>query len=355
MATHLKLLLNQRHLQAHGAFCREYDRVAGANDPGLVGSWPSRATLHRWMAGAVQRLPYPDHCRVLEAMFPGWTVERLLQDCDEPRAVAVNNDVRVLTEKVREGLTRPEPGGAWPPGIASGTAPVDVLPPLGEQTAASQADPAPRLSRQLLALERTLRLPPEETCKLARFAGLVVDLELNVSIAIEPAGESVVSYTHKLLNLSPEPLHRLNRQIWFKHTEGPKLKIVPSGGDNHKMLVQRVHDIQHFAQFACQFSPAVEPAEVVEFGYTCYGGRFLEDYHWRQDLVRATRHATIAVRQRRATLLKCSAVEEHVNGFEAFVTGSIVWDQEGPDLTITLARNYLNAGQALTLRWETER
>jgi hypothetical protein len=58
MSTHLKLLLQARHLQAHAAFCREYDRLAKRLDPALVNTWPSRATLHRWMTGGVKRLPY---------------------------------------------------------------------------------------------------------------------------------------------------------------------------------------------------------------------------------------------------------------------------------------------------------
>jgi hypothetical protein len=57
MATYLKELLQARHLQTHGAFCREYDRLARELDPALVGKWPSRATLHRWMAGSVKRMP----------------------------------------------------------------------------------------------------------------------------------------------------------------------------------------------------------------------------------------------------------------------------------------------------------
>jgi hypothetical protein len=48
-------------------------------DPDLAGTCPSRAQLHRWLTGALRSLPYPDHCRVLEEMFPGWTAEQLFQ------------------------------------------------------------------------------------------------------------------------------------------------------------------------------------------------------------------------------------------------------------------------------------
>ncbi|MGH8602223.1 MAG: hypothetical protein ACREXR_05440 [Gammaproteobacteria bacterium] len=75
----LKVLLRQRHLQTHTAFCREYDRVAANIDPTLKGSGPSKAQFYRWIAGELVGLPYTDHCRVLEAMFPGWKVGHLFQ------------------------------------------------------------------------------------------------------------------------------------------------------------------------------------------------------------------------------------------------------------------------------------
>jgi hypothetical protein len=78
----LKVLLQQRHLQTHTAFCREYDRVGAAVDPTLRGGWPSRAQFYRWLSGNLVGLPYADHCRILEAMFPGWKVDQLFQPHD---------------------------------------------------------------------------------------------------------------------------------------------------------------------------------------------------------------------------------------------------------------------------------
>ena len=75
----LKMLLQHRHLQTHRAFCREYDRVAAEVDPTLRGGWPSKAQFYRWLSGNLVGLPYTDHCRVLEKMFPGWTVDQLFQ------------------------------------------------------------------------------------------------------------------------------------------------------------------------------------------------------------------------------------------------------------------------------------
>ncbi|WP_432928409.1 DUF5919 domain-containing protein [Microbispora sp. CA-135349] len=73
----LKSLLRQRHWQTYSTFCREYDKAAKKVDPALAGRWPSRAQLHRWLSGELKGLPYADHCRVLEAMFPGLTAHQL--------------------------------------------------------------------------------------------------------------------------------------------------------------------------------------------------------------------------------------------------------------------------------------
>jgi hypothetical protein len=73
----LKVLLAQRHWQNYGTFTAEYDKAARQLDTTLTGTYPSRAQLHRWQTGALRRLPYPEHCRVLEAMFPGYTAEQL--------------------------------------------------------------------------------------------------------------------------------------------------------------------------------------------------------------------------------------------------------------------------------------
>jgi hypothetical protein len=78
----LKVLLQQRHLQGHRAFCREYDKVAGGLDKSLTGGWPSKAQFYRWISGELLGLPYADHCRILENMFPGWTAARLFEVYD---------------------------------------------------------------------------------------------------------------------------------------------------------------------------------------------------------------------------------------------------------------------------------
>jgi hypothetical protein len=90
--------------------------------------------------------------------------------------------------------------------------------------------------------------------------------------------------------------------------------------------------------------------------YTCEGGRFVEDHYWRQSVPRYTRHLTINLKHRHAgRLVGCTATEEHPDGAENSATEELLWDYEGEDVVITLTRDYLRPGQAVTLRWEIDR
>lgn len=80
--TLLKALLQKRHLQEHKAFCRAYDRIAKQVDLTLIGKYPAKATFYRWLGGDVRKLPHPNHCRILEQMFPGVSVEQMLKPWD---------------------------------------------------------------------------------------------------------------------------------------------------------------------------------------------------------------------------------------------------------------------------------
>ena len=84
MATWLKALLQQKHLQNHELFTAEYDSAAATL--GLPLAAPSRAQFHRWLNGELTGLPHPRHCRVLEALFPQWTAVELF-------AEASNDDI----------------------------------------------------------------------------------------------------------------------------------------------------------------------------------------------------------------------------------------------------------------------
>ena len=71
--TVLAALLEDRGLDRYGSFCAAYQKAARALDKQLARSVPSRAQFHRWLTGELRRLPYTDHCRVLEHMLAGYS------------------------------------------------------------------------------------------------------------------------------------------------------------------------------------------------------------------------------------------------------------------------------------------
>jgi len=198
------------------------------------------------MAGGVKRLPYPDHCRILEGMFRGWTAEQLLEVADTPEGGATPQPKTAeLVEALRQGLAGPEPQATWsvpPRTAAAGGIRMSTLPPrLSEAMHTVAGDVAHDLGRKLLALQKTHRLSDEETRLLANLSGHVLELSLAVAITIDAGGESVVTYRHELLNLIPTPLRRLQRELWFLHTSGG-LAIWASPLDDHKVMIQRTYD-----------------------------------------------------------------------------------------------------------------
>ncbi|MGO4649773.1 hypothetical protein AB4305_33330 [Nocardia sp. 2YAB30] len=83
LATVLKMLLTERHLKSHPDFLAAYDRCAAQLDPPIpTGHGPAKAQYYQWLSGRMIGLPRAYHCRVLEKMFPGWTVEGLFQMAD---------------------------------------------------------------------------------------------------------------------------------------------------------------------------------------------------------------------------------------------------------------------------------
>ncbi|MGH3889813.1 MAG: hypothetical protein ACRDSZ_25160, partial [Pseudonocardiaceae bacterium] len=76
-STLLQELLRRRCIHDYPAFCRAYNIAAAAIDKSLVGTYPAEPQFHRWISGDMIGLPYPDHCNVLEAMFPGYSARQL--------------------------------------------------------------------------------------------------------------------------------------------------------------------------------------------------------------------------------------------------------------------------------------
>ena len=109
--TLLKELLRARHWQKHATFVREWDKVARVIDPQLKGSWPQHAQFYRWLRGDLRGLPYPDACRVLEAMFPGYRVKDLFRPCSSD---TVRNPLTKKAAKELDPLSEVGIANAWP-------------------------------------------------------------------------------------------------------------------------------------------------------------------------------------------------------------------------------------------------
>ena len=77
--TLLAVLLEDKGLHRYGTFRAAYEKAARSLDRHLGGSAPSRAQFHRWLTGDLRRLPYTDHCRVLEQMLTGYSAGQLFQ------------------------------------------------------------------------------------------------------------------------------------------------------------------------------------------------------------------------------------------------------------------------------------
>ncbi|MEV5707450.1 hypothetical protein [Actinoallomurus sp. NPDC052274] len=356
MLIRLKAVLREKHLQPHGAFCREYDKVARVIDPELVGSWPSRAQFNRWLSGELKGLPHPHHCRVLEKMLPGYTATQLFEPykTDVPNAAETGvSDGAGLFSLIESRIDRPAVSAIeWGPEQSqAGRGHTG----LSARDAANVSESTQRVGQRLLKLKQEQCLSDEEISQLAHLAGYIIDLDTRIDIHIARGGAAHVTYRYELLNLTDRPLTRLARELWFEHTIG-KLDLSPLRESTRRMAIQRRHDTPNLSKFACQLSPAIQPGESAVIGYVCEGGRFEDALYWRQGINRYTRRFTLNLRQADAgDLIGCSAIEEHQDGLEVSATEELIWDYEGDDVIITLTRDYLRPGQSVTLRWTVTR
>ncbi|MGH3965368.1 MAG: hypothetical protein ACRDRY_19255 [Pseudonocardiaceae bacterium] len=385
----LKVLLQHRHLQTHSTFCREYDRVAADIDRTLKGGWPSKAQFYRWLSGDLVGLPYADHCRILEGMFPGWKVDQLFQTHDggiefvpepsTPRAATptirpipptgpadqssypVSATMSEVLNSIERGLEAPTNGQAgWRSDVlaeARTVSPAAATFPLtlGSSESEPGEAPAQRIARSLVGLAKQLRLSDAEVAQLAKLAGHIVELDVTCSIDIDSEGWSTITYSHQLLNLTNRPVKRLTRELWFETTDGT-LVIEPSPGNDRKVAIQRTHDMNNLSKFACHISPGIDSGDVATISYFCRGGQFVHDHYWRQAVPRYTRHLTLNIRHRGVhMLLNCTAIEEQADGSEVSAIEDLVCTDDDGDALITLTRDYLQPSQAVTLRWEVSR
>lgn len=109
--TVLAAVLEDRGLDRYGSFRAAYHKAAYALDKQLTHSVPSRAQFHRWLTGELRRLPYTDHCRVLEHMLAGYSAQQLFAPCPDGSLPA--------PARTKRETTAPAPSpGATPAGMA---------------------------------------------------------------------------------------------------------------------------------------------------------------------------------------------------------------------------------------------
>lgn len=350
----LKDELRARRWTVYRTFCREYDKAANAVDPALIGTYPSRAQLHRWVTGDVKKLPYPDHCRVLEHMFQGWTAEQLFEPCVRACTQTAPNTGGTFTEEIIRSIN----GGLANPAAASkswASFPPGPGRPVTERESVdlSGISPSELMAHKLSSLGHIHRIPPDEIRELAALAGNLIDLSLAIDLHIEPDGLCSVTYRYHLLNLTDRPVNRAPRDLWFQHSRG-NLELVALREGATKNAIQRLHIANNVAKFACQLSPAIEPGESATFGYTCSGAEFQRDFYWRQAFARYTRQYTLRVRHSGlGELAGITATEELPDGTQSLAQQSVIWDYDGSDVLITFTRDYLQPNQYATVRWET--
>jgi hypothetical protein len=353
----LKDVLRSRHWQVYRTFCREYDNAAKVIDSDLVGTWPSRAQLHRWLKGDLKGLPYPDHCRVLERMLADWTVEQLFEPCGSncPHEVDVSADAIAggIVRNIADGLANPDTSSGWGHTDTATTM-------LATRRATSRATVDRRdvsvselVARKLLEIGQVQRIPPDELAELSTLAGNLVDLSTQIDLQIAADGLCSVTYRYRSLNLTDRPVSRAPRDLWFQHSRG-RLELVALREGATRNAIQRLHTADNIAKFACQLSPPIQPGEAASFGYTCSGAEFVRDFYWRQAVARYTRRFTLQVRHAQIReLAGLTAVEELPDGTEMMAQESVVWDYDGDDVVMTFTRDYLQPNQYVTLRWET--
>jgi hypothetical protein len=268
-----------------------------------------------------------------------------------------------LLESIKKGLDAPgAPQSSWPnndltDGAKAASRETSFSLGVGQHTTKSGTDAniAEHIARSVIMLGKNRRLSDAETAELGRLAGNLVDLEMECSIDIAADGWASVTYCHQIMNLTSRSVRRMTREQWFETTCGA-LTIEPGPSSDREVHIQRIHDTPHMSKFACQFSPAIEPGEVATISYTSRGGRFVHDHYWRQSIPRYTRYLTLRIRHREvAVLLNCTAIEEQINGSEISAIEDLVCTDEDGDALITLIRQYLRPGQAVTVRWEASR
>jgi hypothetical protein len=340
--TLLKALLKLRHWQKLGTFAHQWNKVAKTIDSRLVGTCPAHAQFYRWLGGNIRRMPHPDACRILEAMFPGWTVQQLFRPVRTSRdalqstliAKSDSNENAVIpARQLRDPGATGEEAWAKVWDVRSKIANLDLLSDGG----------------------KPLGMSRREFEGLARLTGRVVELDTVITVDISDDGHAVVEYDRLILNLMDRPVSSLSWGIWFKYAYD-KLSIMASGSRSHNTKIIVKHDTVNLAKFATLVSPSISPGSTARISYSCHGGLFTDNLYWRQSIPWDVRHFTLTVRQRVSDeLLSCRAMEELPDGSERSAMDGLTWDTADGCHTVRVTRDYLERNQAITISWELDR
>jgi hypothetical protein len=204
-------------MHRYGIFRAEYDKAASKLDRDLVGTAPSRAQLHRWVSGGLKRLPYTDHCRVLEAMFPEWTADQLFAPC--PADVLAQDGRPPITTSNDQSDSQLQPTGRTPGTFADVSA---VFPTRGEFTYAMPPhtlfDEAKDIRAAGLSLNLVCQQYPDQRLHLLIDSGATLHC-----LFLDPDGEAIQArereegYTDRhlttLTKLNIEVLTRLRNRL----------------------------------------------------------------------------------------------------------------------------------------------
>src|SRR5215469_14459882 len=115
--TLLAVLLENKGLHRYGSFCVAYEKAARSLD-GKSGAAPSRAQFHRWLTGELRKIPYTDHCRVLEHMHAGYSASQLFAPCPNG-VIPAPERPRESTANAHSQRNLPEPQNADMAGVTA--------------------------------------------------------------------------------------------------------------------------------------------------------------------------------------------------------------------------------------------
>ncbi len=190
-------------------------------------------------------------------------------------------------------------------------------------------------------------------------AGEVIDRCLSLDIDVAPDGSVTLNYRQELVNNSSQPSLGSPGNCGSSTPASPGDRgRAPGRGrrDARNLIIKKIHQTTLNATYGCQIYPAVQPGQSATVAYTCTGGRFVDEFYWRQAVVVPTAELRMRLTHRGIRqLTDCSGLEERPDGSELSVADSIAWTRTDDAVVVELTRQNLEINQALTLRWDFAR